>query len=233
MLKTKLLVAALAATALRPLAYDGDDWSLKMEDGKPVLKDGKPVYIQPDGSEFVADVPKLYGQVASLRNEAADHRKAKKEAETKLEAFKDVDPEKYQEAIEALEKIDQKKLIDAGEVDRVKADVSKGFETKIAELERNRDEQVGKYKTRYERLAMSNAFNRSKFIQEKIGIQGNVLFPFTKWWHNNSNGIDELKQGFPGLVIGNFSITFLLHGKNEPGPACFIVPEQLVTAFDK
>jgi hypothetical protein len=101
--------------------------------GAVVVQDGKPVYTKEDGSDIAFDVVGTTSTIARLNAEAKTHREGKEAAEGKLKLFEGIeDPAAAKTALETLSKLDQKKLIDAGEVDRVKAEISKAFETKLA-----------------------------------------------------------------------------------------------------
>ena len=94
------------------------------ENGNAVLQDGKPVYVHDDGKEIGFDAAQAVGKISSRNGEAKSHREAKEAAEAGLAKFAKIgDPAKALEALEMMTKIDQKKLIDAGAVDQVKADV--------------------------------------------------------------------------------------------------------------
>lgn len=80
---------------------------------------GLPVYVHDDGKEIGFDAPLATKKITELNGEAKNHRLAKEAAEEKLAKFAAIeDPKKAIEALEMLSKIDQKKLIDAGQVDR-------------------------------------------------------------------------------------------------------------------
>lgn len=108
---------------------------LKLDaNGNVVVQDGKPVYTKEDGSDIAFDVVGTTSTIARLNAEARTHREGKEAAEGKLKLFEGIeDPAAAKTALETLSKLDQKKLIDAGEVDRVKAEISKAFETKLTE----------------------------------------------------------------------------------------------------
>lgn len=89
---------------------------------------GLPVYVHDDGKEIGFDAPLAIKKITELNGEAKNHRLAKEAAEEKLAKFAAIeDPKKAIEALEMLSKIDQKKLIDAGQVDQVKAEITKNF----------------------------------------------------------------------------------------------------------
>ena len=112
---TKILahIAVLSATA-----FNNPGWKLDA-DGKLELKDGNPIYLDASGRESIVDG----GTITRLNGEARAHREAKEAAETKLRAFEGLDPEAARKAVETVKNIDAKKLIDAGEVEKVRESV--------------------------------------------------------------------------------------------------------------
>ena len=98
------------------------------EQGHAVLQDGKPVYVHDDGKEVPFDAEQAVTKIASLNAEAKQHREAKEAAEAKLKAFDGVDVDKAKQALETVANLDAKKLIDAGEVEKVKAEMAKAYE---------------------------------------------------------------------------------------------------------
>ena len=94
---------------------------LKLDaNGHAVLQDGKPVYVGDDGKEIVFDAGEALSKISSLNAEAKTHREAKEQALNQLKDFEGLDAAKAREAIQKLGDIDSKKLIDAGEVDKVR-----------------------------------------------------------------------------------------------------------------
>ena len=94
------------------------------ENGNVVVQDGKPVYVYDDGKEVAYDVPAAVAKIGSLNAEAKQHREAKEAAEAKLKAFDGIEnAEAAKKALETVKNLDDKKLIDAGEAEKVKAEV--------------------------------------------------------------------------------------------------------------
>ena len=92
------------------------------------------VAIHDDGKEIGFDAAQAIGKITELNGEAKSHRLAKESAETNLAKFSGItDPAKALEALEMMTKIDQKKLIDAGAVDQVRADITKSFQAQLEE----------------------------------------------------------------------------------------------------
>ena len=111
---------------------------LKLDDtGHAVVQDGKPVYVNEDGKEIPYDVNQANNKISELCKEAKTHREAKEAAEQKLRQFDGIeDPEAARKAIETCNNLDSKKLIDAGEVERVKAEINKAANAKIEEAKK-------------------------------------------------------------------------------------------------
>jgi hypothetical protein len=133
---------------------------------------GLPVYVHDDGKEIGFDAAQAVSKISALNGEAKSHREAKEAVETKLAAFSGIeDPKKALEAIEMMTKIDQKKLIDAGAVDQVKAEITKSFQAQL-------DEANNKNKTLEGQLydsMIGGSFTGSKFITDKIAIPADLL----------------------------------------------------------
>lgn len=164
----KITAAALLHTTALVRAYDSGKPGWKLDaDGKLLLVNGNPVYIRADGSEMAIEE----STVSRLNAEAKSHRERAEAAETKLKAFSDLDPAKARDALDKLSKIDQKKLIEAGEVDKVKDEIGKQYQAQLAE----RDQKLTERQQRLERLMLDNAFGSSKFVSDKIAIPAELF----------------------------------------------------------
>lgn len=146
---------------------------LKLDaEGKVVVENGMPVYVHDDGKEIPFDAPAALSKITALNGEAKTHREAKEAAEARLSQFSGIeDPAKAIEALQTLTKIDQKKLIDAGAVDQVKAEITKAFQTQL-------DEASGKNKTLEDQLykeMIGGRFNSSLFIKDKVAIPADFV----------------------------------------------------------
>jgi hypothetical protein len=145
---------------------------LKLDaNGNVVLQDGKPVYIKDDGTEVAFDVVGTTNTIANLNREAKTHREAKEAAEGKLAAYTGItDPAAALAALDTLSKIDQKKLIDAGEIDRVRNEIGKSFETKLSDV----TTRAQALENQLFAEKVGGAFTRSKFIAEKMAIPADL-----------------------------------------------------------
>jgi len=141
-------------------------------EGHAVLQDGKPVYLHDDGREIAFDGAQAFGKIGQLTGENTAYKKRFEEAESKLKSFDGIaDPAAALKALETITSLDQKKLIDAGEVEKVKAEISKAFETKLAEA--TGEAQALKQQLYAEKVG--GAFARSKFIAEKLAIPPDMV----------------------------------------------------------
>lgn len=157
------MFSTVSILALLPVAFNnGNGWK-KDDDGKLVIDDkGNPIYVGSDGKE-----QSVAGDTISrLNGEAKTHREAKEDFERKLAAYEGIDPVEAKKAFDTLSKVDQKKLIDAGEVEKVREEISKGFTAQLAE----KDKEIVNLTGNLNGMTLKTAFNASKFVQEKIGV---------------------------------------------------------------
>ena len=132
------------------------------EKGFAVLTDGKPTYTGDDGKEFVFDAPQMYEKITSLTQESAKHRKRAGEAEDRLKAYEGLDdPEAARKAIATLQNLDHKKLVDAGEVAKVKEEVAKAMQAQVDDWKT----KYGDMQRRFNDTMVTNAFMGSGYIK--------------------------------------------------------------------
>lgn len=157
---------------------------LKLDDkGNVVVQDGKPVYVGDDGKDVAYDAPAMHSKIIDLGKESKTHREAKEAAEIKLKAFEGItDPEAAKKALETVANIDAKKLVDAGQVETIKAEAVKAYEAKIVALNTNHANEVKKVKDDFDGLTgkyngekIAGAFSGSKFVGEKLAIPADLV----------------------------------------------------------
>lgn len=142
------------------------------EQGHAVLQDGKPVYVHDDGKETAFDAPGTVATITRLNAEAKGHRERAEAAEKSLKAFDGIeDGAAARKALEIVSALDQKKLIDAGEVEKVKAEIGKAFETKLGEAT-TRAEQL---EQQLYAEKIGGSFARSKLIADKLAIPADMV----------------------------------------------------------
>jgi len=138
--------------------------------GATVWQDGKPVYVADDGRELVVDVPDLLSKVKQYAGESREKRLENQELLEKLKLFEGVDPKAAREALEMVKSFDGKSKADA---EKVRAEVSKSYETKLAEEQRARQA----LEQSLHRELIGGGVARSKFIAEKSALPADLLLP--------------------------------------------------------
>lgn len=141
-------------------------------EGHAVVQDGKPVYIHDDGKEVAFDAPGTVATISRLNGEAKGHRERAEQAEAKFKPFEGItDPAAALAALNTVANLDAKKLVDAGEVQKVRDETTKALEEKykpvIKKAEKLEAELYGE--------KIGGAFARSKFIAEKVAIPADLL----------------------------------------------------------
>ena len=150
---------------------------LKLDaNGAAVLKDVNgeklPIYVHSDGKEIEFDAVQTVTTISRLNAEAKAHREAKEAAEGKLVAFAGItDPAKALEALGKVRDLDLKKLVDAGEIDKVRTEVAKVYEDRIAESDKR---LKGLESELYDR-EIGAIFAGSKFVAEKLAIPADMV----------------------------------------------------------
>ena len=156
------LFATACALPIIAAAFNSNGWK-KDGDGKLATDaDGNPVYVQADGAE-----QSVTSQTIAQKNgEAKANRERAEKAETALKAFEGIDPAAARTALETVSKLDQKALIDAGEVDKVKDQLTAQFNKTIDDTKADNE----KLKAQVDNLTLGRALDGSKFIAENVAV---------------------------------------------------------------
>lgn len=132
------------------------------------------LYVERDG-KYRLDIEggfKTNEEVTGLTTALNKERDARSKLEKQVKKFEGIEnPEDALKAIEILKNLDQKKLIDAGEVEKVKAEVTKAMQSKIDELQSVVAEKDGILT----KELIGGRFARSKFISEKMAIHHDLV----------------------------------------------------------
>ena len=143
-------------------------------DGKQYaeIQDGKPVYVEDDGKEVAFDAAGTRSTITRLNAEAKDHRVRAESAEKIVKAFEGIDdPAAAKKALGIVANLDAKTLVDAGEIEKVKTEISKGYQAQL-------DEANGKSQTLEQQLyaeKIGGNFARSAFIAEKLAVPADMV----------------------------------------------------------
>lgn len=136
-------------------------------DGKQYAEvlDGKPVFTGDDGKNIAFDAVGTRDTITRLNAEAKSHRTRAEAAETAVAAFEGIsDPAAARKALETVSNLDQKRLVDAGQVEQANAERDKAWQARL-------DASDGKAQTFEKELyaeKVDGSFARSKFIADKF-----------------------------------------------------------------
>ncbi len=135
--------------------------------------DGKklPVFVDAKGAEAPLDGDANVAKINQLNGEAMTHRKAKETAEATLKAFTDAgvsDPAAAAKALATVKNLNDKQLVDAGEVEKVKNEAVKAVEAQYAPVKA----RVGELEGQLSEYLVRGAFTGSKFVAEKFAAEG-------------------------------------------------------------
>jgi hypothetical protein len=146
---------------------------LKLDDkGNVIVQDGKPVYTDDAGKDIAFDAPATIATITRLNGEAKNHREGKEAAEAKLAKFAGIDdPAAAIAALATVKNLKDKQLVDAGEVEKVKAEAIKAVEDKYAPVVK----ENGELKTALHQEKIGGSFSRSKFIADKLAIPADLV----------------------------------------------------------
>jgi hypothetical protein len=144
------------------------------EKGNVVAQDGRPVYVHDDGKEVAFDAPNTIATISRLNGEAKINRERYEAAEGKLKSFDGIaDPEVARKALETIKNIDDKKLVDAGKVEEVRAAAVRAHEEQSRATAKAHAEEVTRLKTENEKITsnfyaekIGSSFSRSKFFSK-------------------------------------------------------------------
>ncbi|MCW8041148.1 MULTISPECIES: DUF6651 domain-containing protein [Acinetobacter] len=144
-------------------------------DGKTyaeVNEHGLPIYVHDDGKEVAHDAAQTVATISRLNGEAKTNRERYEKAESALKTFEGIeDPAAAKKALETLKNFDDKKLVDAGEVEKVKAEAIKATEDKYAPIVQERDA----FQTQLHNELIGGGFARSKYIQDNIAVPVDMI----------------------------------------------------------
>lgn len=157
---------------------DAQEDSMKLKtieiDGKTYAEvaDGNPVYVHDDGREVPFDAAATVSTIRARNAEAKQHRERAEAAESALKAFEGIDDaDAARKALATVQNLDHKKLVDAGEVERLKGEINKTWQEKL-DAESKRAQQL---EQQLHNEIVGGSFARSKFIAEKLAIPADLV----------------------------------------------------------
>ena len=135
------------------------------EQNQAVLEDGKPVYVNDDGTEKPVDVAAMAASLTKANSEAAKHRTAAATAKDSLSRYGDLDPEEARKAIAYKAALGDK--IDPEQVTHQLATLESDKAGLTTQVETLTAEKVKLGET-VDSLTFNAQITGSKFIAEKV-----------------------------------------------------------------
>lgn len=105
------------------------EWKLKVnEDGVPELKDGVPLYLDPEGKEMALDAPVMHGKILELNKESKTRREALETAQETLNLFEGIEDitvwkKDADSAIEHVANFNDQDWLKADKVEKLKSEM--------------------------------------------------------------------------------------------------------------
>ena len=197
------------------------------ENGNVVVADGMPVYVHDDGKEIPFDAAKAAAKIKDLNGESKQYREQVEAAKKQLAGFNGLDPEAARKALDIVKNLDDKKLVDAGEVETLKRTLSASFEENLsntkkgyeAKLEETATKLTQQEKNIHELLIMG-AFERSPFLRDKTTLTPDIAYASFR----DGLRVEYDAKGKP-FVVGYLNEE-KIYSRTDPGK--FAAPEECI-----
>lgn len=158
----RMMLLATAASIVAPAFDNGCGWKTDADGKIETDSSGNPLYVDDDGNA----TPVKYETAIQLRGEAKSHRERAERAEAELKKFDGLDPEAARNAIKATKDIDLSKMIDKGELDKVRSQMQEQFADDL----KKRDEDASSLAAENRKLRLDNAFGSSEFLRDRVAL---------------------------------------------------------------
>lgn len=137
-----------------------------------LIENGNPVYTHDDGRDVAFDAPATVTTINRITEESKGFKTRAQSAETKLAAFDGIDdPEAAKKALSTVANLDDKKLVEAGEVEKVKAAAIASVRAEFEPIVAERDTLKGQL----DKEIKGGSFARSKYAEEKVAVPRHML----------------------------------------------------------
>jgi hypothetical protein len=144
------------------------------DNGALVLTDGNPTWVWTDGKETSYNPETTQKKVTELNSENSQLSLEAKKAKEAMAAFEGLDPDKARKALDTVANLDAKKLVDAGEVEKLKAQLAEDANAKLSEKDKRIEELSGTLNAEM----IGGRFSRSKYVTEKLAIPADIAQRF-------------------------------------------------------
>lgn len=198
----------------------------KMNEEKTAIlinENGYPVVVEDGEKEIGLDAIHLYGKVPDLTNQLKQSKDNLQELAEKYKILDEVEDitvfvNSAKKAMDTIKNLEDKKLIEAGEVEAIKRQAQESSENKLEEIKTSMQTKIDEldnlvnHKTKQiYQLMVSDRFNGSKFVQEKL----NMTSKMARAYFSNNFKIEE-NDGKYG-VIGYFNNDEKIFSREKAG----------------
>lgn len=208
------------------------------ENGAIVAQDGAPVWVYEEGdnkgSEAPVDFNKTLKSISDIKAESIARKEKLRGYAEKYKAVEEAGIEDvadfYAKATDAMNKVqnfNDKQLIDAGEVEKIKQQAQEVFENRLNNVTKVKDEQIGELSKKVEAkdasirsLIIKGAFDRSKFLHEKTVLPSEFAYAH----FGNKFVVEEIDGELKGYALDQ-------HGKklmSAKNPAEYADPDEAI-----
>jgi len=127
----------------------------------------KPIYVDDAGKTIPFDAPGTVATITRLNGEARSHRERAEAAEKSLKGFEGItDPAAARKALQTVQSLDQKQLVDAGKVEEIRAAAVKAVEEQYAPFK----QRAETLEQQLHKAVIGGSFAGSKFIADKLAV---------------------------------------------------------------
>ena len=164
----------------------------KFEGDNIAVKDGHPVWVYDDGKEAGFNAESALKSIKDVTAESISRKEKLREYESKFAPFMEIENgsefvTKAKEAMETVKNFDDKKLIDAKEVETLKQSVAatykekiSGMETAFATKEKEYLSAIESKDSNISNLLIKGAIGRAKFIEDKTVLTPSIAYDVFK-----------------------------------------------------
>lgn len=140
--------------------------------------EGKPVYVQDDGSEIEFDGSMAFSKISQLTKENEKHRKTNKELDEKLKTYEGIDdPEAARAALEKVQSLSEGENKTAEQIEEIRKNANKAAEERIAKETKAANAKIEELQKSASTLQgqlyeekIGGSFARSKFVNERLAV---------------------------------------------------------------
>lgn len=164
----------------------------KMDGESIAVKDGHPVWIYDDGKESPFNAESALKSIKDVTAESISRKEKIREFETKFQPFVGIEDgadfiTKATAALETVKNLDGKKMIDAGEVETLKASVAATYKEKIVGMEnafstkeKEYQDAISSKDSNISNLLIKGAIGRANFIEERTVLTPSIAYDVFK-----------------------------------------------------